>query len=384
MTHAPSGARSLLADPTHRTRFDRASKLVAAVGIVVLSLDTWARSSGVSSALVDEALIAIWFLFLIEIPVRWRADRHGQPPYPRTPGALFDALAVALPLTGLLARLSARDVVLLCGIWVLKFTRESTALRLLGRVLAHTGRNLLSVMSVFGVVLFLAALLVHVVERDHQPERFGSIPEALWWATATLTTTGYGDAVPASLPGRILAGLVMVAGIALFALWAGILASGFADEIRRRDFLRNWQMVARVPIFAGLDAQTLAEIVRVLRHRRVAAGAVICRQGEPGEQMFFVAEGEVAVATSPPVLLGPGDFFGELALITGEPRAVSVRASTEVSLLLLDISDFRMLMAQDDKAAVTIRAEAERRLAALPRGAARASEALPSAPLSRP
>ncbi|MGO8565427.1 potassium channel family protein, partial [Rhizobium ruizarguesonis] len=60
------------------------------------------------------------------------------------------------------------------------------------------------------------------------------IPQAMWWAVVTLSTTGYGDEIPQSLAGRVLAGLVMMIGIGIFALWAGILATGFYEDVRRQ------------------------------------------------------------------------------------------------------------------------------------------------------
>ncbi|MGO7939487.1 potassium channel family protein, partial [Rhizobium ruizarguesonis] len=115
---------------------------------------------------------------------------------------------------------------LYCAIWLLKPLRDSTFFRLLAKVVANESRNLLGVTSVFGIVLFGAALAGYIIERDVQPDRFGSIPQAMWWAVVTLSTTGYGDEIPQSLAGRVLAGLVMMSGIGIFALWAGILATG--------------------------------------------------------------------------------------------------------------------------------------------------------------
>ena len=119
----------------------------------------------------------------------------------------------------------------------------------------------------------------------------------MWWAVVTLSTTGYGDEIPQNLAGRVLAGVVMMSGIGVFALWAGILATGFAEEVRRQDFVRKWQLVSAVPLFQKLGSAELVGIVRALRPRNLAAGAVICRKGETGDQMFFIVEGHVSVAT---------------------------------------------------------------------------------------
>ena len=126
-------------------------------------------------------------------------------------------------------------------------------------MLANEARNLLGVMSIFGIVLFVASLAAYLIERDAQPDKFGSIPQAMWWAVVTLSTTGYGDEIPQSLAGRVLAGVVMTSGIGVFALWAGILATGFAEELRRQDFVRKWQLVSAVPLFQKLGSPELVE-----------------------------------------------------------------------------------------------------------------------------
>ena len=77
------------------------------------------------------------------------------------------------------------------------------------------------------VILILAASALYIAERDVQPDKFGSIPQAMWWAIAALTTVGYGDVYPISSLGQILGSLVTVLGIGMVALPSGILASAF-------------------------------------------------------------------------------------------------------------------------------------------------------------
>jgi voltage-gated potassium channel len=194
-------------------------------------------------------------------------------------------------------------------------------------------------------------------------EAFGSIPAALWWAIVTLTTTGYGDVIPQTVAGRMLAGVVMVCGIMVFALLAGILATGYAEEMRRREFLRTWELVAKVPFFHNLGATLIAEVARLLRARDYPANAVIMRRGEPGDCMFFVVEGEVEIELRPePLRLDAGAFFGELALLTGAPRNATVTATRPCTLLALDIVDFFELLGRQPELARVIHEEASRRL----------------------
>ncbi|KSV75427.1 MULTISPECIES: cyclic nucleotide-gated ion channel [unclassified Sinorhizobium] len=335
--------------------------LLAAAGLITVAALT-ARDIGLTAKLSLELVLAgIWAIYVLQLAdtvMRQRAkDDRG-----RTPELIIDLLAVVVPLAGFLLA-GPRDQSLYCGIWLLKPLRHFTFFRLLGRVVARAAPNLVGVTSVFGIVLFGASLFAYLIERDIQPDKFGSIPQAMWWAVVTLSTTGYGDEIPMSFAGRVLAGLVMMCGIGIFALWAGILATGFFEEVRRQDFVRNWQLVAAVPLFQKLGSAAFVEIVRALRPRVVPAGAIICRKGEAGDQMFFIVEGRVSITTpSPtPIELGPGSFFGEMALITGEPRSATVSAATEVSLLSLYAEDFQMLSSSNPEIAEVIRKTAEAR-----------------------
>jgi voltage-gated potassium channel len=249
-------------------------------------------------------------------------------------------------------------------LWLFKFVPYSEGLTLLGRVLDNTRSTLISVLLCFIIVLICAGTLAYVLERDLQPATFGSIPASLWWTVVTLTTTGYGDTVPITLAGRFLAGIVMISGISVFALLAGMLANGFAEEVRRRDLMRTWDLVTRVPFFNGVGAEVVAEVARLLRPRDVQPGTVIMRRGEPGDCMYFVVSGEVEIRLRPtPLRFGPGAFFGEIALVTGGPRTATAVAVKFSVLLSLHLTDFRHLAARRPELTAAIQEEAERRKA---------------------
>ncbi len=157
-------------------------------------------------------------------------------------------------------------------------------------VLRHERRTLLAALLVMLVVLGLASAVMFALEREAQPDVFASIPHALWGAIVTMATVGYGDMAPVTPAGRVFGGVVMILGIAMFAVPAGILATGFAQELRRRDRVVTWHTVARVPLFAALDAASIAEIARLLRRQLVPARYAIVRRGEPAEAMWDVAD----------------------------------------------------------------------------------------------
>lgn len=117
---------------------------------------------------------------------------------------------------------------------VLKLGRYSESLDRLG-VVFRSKRADLGV-ALFGVlvVLLLSSSLMYYVENEAQPESFTSIPHSMWWGITTLTTVGYGDMGPVTPSGKLLGGVIQILGIAVFALPAGIIASGYQEESERR------------------------------------------------------------------------------------------------------------------------------------------------------
>jgi voltage-gated potassium channel len=346
-----------------RLTMARQERVVASLGLLFFLIGTlpglWPGTyRGLTIACIGVALV-----FLAQYILRLRHEPNRLQ-WMVTGAAVVDLLA-ALPIPLALLFGADAEVARLFGVlWSLKLIRMNAAFALLGRVLSNERQSLVSVTTAFFVVVLFAATIAFVLERKEQPEAFGSVPSALWWAITTITTTGYGDKIPATFAGRTLAGLVMVAGIGLFALWAGILASGFAHELRRRQFLESWDVVVRLPLFRNLGAPALAEIARLLKVQNCGRDSTIVRQGQPGDSMFFIAEGEVEVrAGEARIRLRPGQFFGEMALISGAPRNATVVAATPSRLLRLDVVDFRELAARQPELLQVIEAENARRRA---------------------
>jgi voltage-gated potassium channel len=209
----------------------------------------------------------------------------------------------------------------------------------------------------------LAATVMHIVERHVQPDKFGTIPDAMWWAIVTLGTIGYGDVVPVTTLGRFIAAATIFAGLIMVALPVGIVATAFANEIHRRDFVVTWGMVARVPLFSELNAAEIADIMRLLRAQQIEAGEVLARRGEPAHSMYFVAAGEVEIELKHQRLrLGAGHFFGEIAALRRARRSATITAVTRTSLLVLDAHDLHALMDREARIAHRIREVARNRL----------------------
>ena len=179
---------------------------------------------------------------------------------------------------------------------------------------------------------------------------------------ALLAAAAEAPVVPLSAAGRMLGGLVMLCGICVLALLAGILANGFAAEVRRREFVRIWELVARVPFFADTGAIAISDIVDRLRSRSYPGGATVIRKGAAGDSMFFIVSGEVEVRVGERTLaLRDGDFFGEMALLDRKPRSADVTALSPLTVLVLNVADFYQLAGQQPKLIAAIEAEAVRR-----------------------
>ncbi len=274
-----------------------------------------------------------------------------------------DLMGVAAVPIALLCGLPAPTAWLFASFWVLKLAQNSPGLAQLGRVFVLEAKPLTSVLALFVIVLFLSSAAMYVIERDKQPGAFGNMPAALWWAVVTLTTTGYGDEVPITQLGRLLGGVVMICGIATFGLSTGILATGFAAETRRRNFIQTWDLVSKVPFFQSLDPSAITEITHMLRRLEVPERTAIIRRGKIGDCMYFIAAGEVQVDIKPtPVHLAAGAFFGELALLGDSVRSANVTTTTPSTLLMLDLADFRTLTAHHPDLKRAIDEEGQRRM----------------------
>jgi voltage-gated potassium channel len=238
----------------------------------------------------------------------------------------------------------------------LKLARYSPAMRSLLDALYTERRALFGCLVILIGATLLSATVMHLIEGRVQPDQFGTIPAAMWWAIVTLGTIGYGDAVPITLFGRFVASITIVVGLVMIALPVGIVATAFANQIHRRDFVVTWSMIARVPLFAELTASDIADIMRLLRAQQVEAGTIIARRGEPAHSMYFVAAGEVEIELKHKrVRLGAGHFFGEVAALRRARRSATSTAVTRTSLLVLDAHDLHALMDREPRIADRIR-----------------------------
>ncbi|MEX1019821.1 MAG: ion transporter [Litorilinea sp.] len=168
---------------------------------------------------------------------RYAESLRGRVRYALTPLALIDLLAIAPFFLALLFPLHlsiTRSLRFVRLMRLFKLTRYATPLQTLGSVLRDRRDQLIICLFIVLILLLFTSSTVYLVENQAQPEVFSSIPASMWWGVATLTTVGYGDVYPITPLGRVMGGIIAILGVGIFALPAGILASGFADELDRQ------------------------------------------------------------------------------------------------------------------------------------------------------
>jgi voltage-gated potassium channel len=296
-------------------------------------------------------------------PHRHLAAMHSRLKYALSPAGIVDLVAVLPFWFAFVLPDDLRLLLVLRIVRFFKFARYSPAMRSLLDVLYRERRALFGCLVITMGSALVAAALMHLAEGKVQPDKLGTIPDALWWAIVTVGTIGYGDVVPITVLGKLIATGTIFLGLIMMALPVGIIATAFADQIHRRDFIVTWGMIARVPLFAELDAGAISDIMGLLRAQVAEAGETIVRTGDPAHSMYFIAAGEVEVALKKERLrLGVGHFFGEVAVLRRARRSATATALTRTNLLVLSAQDLHALMQRDPRIAARIKDVVEKRV----------------------
>ena len=206
----------------------------------------------VESLYIQYSQIFWWFevisvaIFSIEYTLRiWACTDHekyrnpvtGRIRYGLTPMAFIDLLAILpfyLPMfVGLDFRI-VRMLRLFRLFRLFKLARYTDSLKTFSNIITGRKEDLTIALGFVIVMLFISSSLMYYAEHDAQPEKFGSIIDALWWGVITLATVGYGDVYPITPAGKLLGGIMALLGIGMFAIPAGIIGSGFVEEMSKK------------------------------------------------------------------------------------------------------------------------------------------------------
>lgn len=336
----------------YRTILMAAILLSAGVAILNTVPDVWGEHQGLAGLAVDATLVMLAIDYGVRLILAWRHRIDGESAwvglwaYASSAYGIFDFLAVVPFVVGEAFGLPQDGETVFGILRLLKLARYSPALETLGAVILAELRPLLSALFIMVLLVVSTSTLLYFVERSVNPG-FASVPLAMWYSVVTLATLGYGDVVPVTALGKVVGSGVAVLGLCMFALPASILASGFTEEMRRQNFVSTWHLVAKVPFFTRMQAGQIAEIASLLKVYRAVRGEVLMREGDLGETMYFIVNGQVEVRghNGASFALKPGDFFGEIALLERCPRTATVRAMTRCQLLILDAHEFHKFAA---------------------------------------
>ena len=347
--------------------------VVNLIAVALESMPQYGLRYATTFALIEFFSLVI---FTVEYALRlWSAVEHGphqhlsprrsRLKYVLSPAGIIDLVAVLPFWFALILPGDLRFVLVFRMVRFFKFARYSPAMRSLLDVLYNERRALFGCLVIALGSALVAAALMHLAEGKVQPDKLGTIPDAFWWAIVTIGTIGYGDVVPVTALGKLIATGTIFVGLVMMALPVGIIATAFAEQIQRRDFIVTWGMISRVPLFAELDAAEISNVMELLRAQVAEAGEVIMRAGDAARSMYFIAAGEVEIAIKGKkdrIRLGVGQFFGEVALLRRTRRSATVTAVTRTNLLGLDAHDLHALMRRDARIAARIRDVVEKRV----------------------
>ncbi len=212
------------------------------VAVVLESIEDLSYAHGLVFHVFDLASVAI---FSIEYLLRvWTAPESEDPRFHHplwgrlrflvSPMAIIDLLAVLPFYLGMFVEMDLRAIRVLRVLRVFKLGRYSMAISVMVAVARQEARAIGAVLFVMMVIIVLSSSLMYLFEHRIQPHVFKDIPTAMWWSVVTLTTLGYGDMVPITPLGRMLGGMTAILGVGMIALPAGVLASGFSEQMRVR------------------------------------------------------------------------------------------------------------------------------------------------------
>jgi voltage-gated potassium channel len=262
------------ADDRASRRFDIFIVLLISLNILALVLESvdeigvryeawffWfeAFSVGVFSI---EYLLRVWSC-VEAADKRFHQPVSGRVRFSLTPMALVDLCAILPFYLGMLFTLDLRFLRALRLLRIFKLTRYSTALSTLLKVLRDEAQSFGAAFLILFVIMIIASSGVYLFEHKAQPEAFSNIPEAAWWSVATLTTVGYGDVTPVTIGGKIFGIVIMIIGIGMVALPAGILASAFSEELRQRRI--KYQDLAAAVLEDGLITPQERQVMEATR-----------------------------------------------------------------------------------------------------------------------
>ncbi|MGB0847484.1 MAG: ion transporter [Thiolinea sp.] len=239
--------------------------LLNILAVILGTVDSIAHKYNTWFLLFEGFSVAV---FSIELVLRYWVTRFppasaSEVSFWASPFNWVDIISILPFYLSLFINIDLRMFRLLRLIRILRITRYFRSMTILISVISQETKPMLSALVMIMVLMLFSASGIYWLEKDIQPETFGNLPSALWWVIVTLSTVGYGDVVPVTPMGKLLGSVVMILGIAMVALPAGMLASRFTDTMHRQQ--EEFRNIVQKNLLATGEGQLDQDIIEHYR-----------------------------------------------------------------------------------------------------------------------
>lgn len=334
-----------------------AAFVVGTVPAVQARWGSWLTAFEVFSVAVFTIEYGLRLWTAVEIPFLSRMEPwKARLTLARQPALVIDLLAILPFYLSPILGLDLRVLRILRLLRFLKLARYSPAIHTLLRVLMREGRSLAAAALLLVAVLLISSTGMYHIEGHIQPDKLGTMPDAAYWAMTTLTTVGYGDVSPVTPLGKVWAMMTMVVGLCILALPVAIIATGFAQEVGRSDFVVGWHMLAGIGALKDLDARDANMVLPLLQAQSFPPHASIPAPDPVGPCMYFIVSGKVrAHGPDGGRDLGVGEQFATDCATLNRAGGFEFTSLSRCRLLQLYRSDFLRLEVLQPRIARAIR-----------------------------
>ena len=194
--------------------------------------------------------------------------------------AIIDLIAILPSIIALIyPTIDLRFIRALRIIRLLKFSRYSNSINNLLSIIWNQRRSFGAAYFILFIALIISSSGMYLVEKEVQPEKFGSIPHAMWWAIVTLTSVGYGDVIPITSMGKVFGSIIIILGILTVALPSGILAAAFTDFTRKSQ--KKYEDKLRGMLSDNfIDAEERKELIKLSEKLNLSEDDIISIENE--------------------------------------------------------------------------------------------------------
>jgi voltage-gated potassium channel len=219
-----------------RIAIDSFIMILVAVNLIAIIAESIAPIHQAYASYFHQLEVFSVIVFTLEYMLRiWASPSGKKSAYIFSFHGIVDFVAtVPFYLQVLFPGLDLRFLRVLRMLRILKFSHYNTALEDLSHAIYYERDTFISAMYIFFIGLLMTSTTMYFVEHNVQPDKFGSIPDAMWWSIITLTTVGYGDVSPVTAIGKIIGAITALMGVCSVALLTGIIANAFAKLVDRR------------------------------------------------------------------------------------------------------------------------------------------------------